>query len=97
MIAYDEFFLNHQDKKATKTAEAINDTYLTTSGETAGTRSYDQVSDLLIDWYIQEIVMPSQKEEEIDRFDPTKVDLSVTLPTEASEEETESTESSEGQ
>ena len=97
MITYDEFFLNHQDKKATKAAETINDTYLTTSGETEGTRSYDQVSDLLIDWYIQEIVMPSQQAEEVERFDPTKVDLSETLPTEPSEEETGSTESSEGE
>ncbi len=87
---YDEFFKTHRDDKAAKAAEKANDVYLTASGSTEGTQPHEKISDLLVDWYIQEVVMPSQEEQEIVRFDPTEVDLSVTLPTEP-EETTEET------
>ena len=65
-------------ESATNLANTVNDTYIKASGNEDGTESYDQVSDLLFSWYIQEIYMPDHQEEE-QVFDPTdrnQVDLS---------------------
>ena len=58
--------------------ESVNDTYLKTSGEKQGISSYAQVCDLLVNWHIQTVVLPSitQTETRFDPYDTTKVDLS---------------------
>lgn len=79
MEEYDEFFSKNQNDKATNLANSANDTYIKVSGDEAGVESYDQVSDLLVSWYIQEIYLPAHKEEE-EVFDPLSkdwVDLST--------------------
>jgi len=78
LTSYDSFFLSRRDKAATKLADTANDTYLKTSGETAGIASYGQVCDLLVNWHIQEVVLPSITVEEshFDPYDETQVDVS---------------------
>ena len=75
---YSDFFSRNQDKTATEIANTANDTYLRTSGEKAGIASYSQVCDLLVNWHIQEVVLPSITVEEnrFDPFDETQVDIS---------------------
>ena len=75
---YDTFFANHQEKKATNFANTVNDNYLKTSGDKAGIASYGQVCDLLVNWHIQEVVIPSiaVEEELFDPYDENQVDLS---------------------
>ena len=76
--AYDAFFNQKQDTKATKFADTVNDTYLKTSGETSGIASYAQVCDLLVNWHIQTVVLPAITVEKsvFDPYDETMVDLS---------------------
>ena len=76
--AYDAFFRQKQDTKATKIADTVNDTYLKTSGESEGIASYAQVCDLLVNWHIQTVVLPSITVERsyFDPYDETMVDLS---------------------
>ena len=76
--AYDAFFNQKQDTKATKFADTVNDTYLKTSGEASGVASYAQVCDLLVNWHIQTVVLPAITVEKsyFDPYDETKVDLS---------------------
>ena len=76
--AYDAFFQQKQDTKATKFADTVNDTYLKTSGESSGVASYAQVCDLLVNWHIQTVVLPAITEEktQFDPYDENKVDLS---------------------
>ena len=79
LVTYDYFFRENMDQKATNFANKTNDRYLKTSGDKEGINSYAQVSDLLVSWHIQEVVLPSLQEEEISNFDPydeTQVDLS---------------------
>ncbi len=74
---YQAFFSSHKDEKATKTADQVNNAYLQMSGDHAGTASYGDVCDLLVNWHIQKIVLPSQQEEQ-EKFDPldeNQVDL----------------------
>ena len=75
---YNTFFMNHKDQAATELADTINDNYLKTSGDKAGVASYGQVCDLLVNWHIQEIVIPSitVQEKVFDPYDETQVDLS---------------------
>ena len=75
---YDAFFNQKQDTKATHLADTVNDNYLKTSGEKQGISSYAQVCDLLVNWHIQTVVLPSitQTETRFDPYDRTKVDLS---------------------
>ena len=75
---YDDFFRANQDDAATELANTANDTYLRTSGEKAGIASYSQVCDLLVNWHIQEVVLPSIAVEEnhFDPYDETQVDIS---------------------
>lgn len=75
--AYERFFRKHLDEKATRLAQTANNTYLKVSGEAAEINS---VSDLLVSWHYQQIVLPTITEEEI-TFDPkdeTQVDLTTT-------------------
>ena len=78
LVAYDQFFAVKRNDQATKVADTVNDTYIKTSGDEAGILSYGQVSDYLVNWYIQEIVAPTQVEVEqkFDPYDENQVDLS---------------------
>ena len=78
LVAYDNFFRSHKDEVATTIADNANDAYLRTSGDTAGIASYSQVCDLLVNWHIQEVVLPSISVEEshFDPYDETQVDIS---------------------
>ena len=69
MIAYNDFFNRHRDNLATDIANAANDAYLKTSGDASGIASYGEVCDLLVNWHIQQIVLPSITVEE-SPFDP---------------------------
>ena len=61
---YSQFFSSRQDPAASKLASSANDTYIKVSGDESGTRSYSEVTDLLVSWYIQEIYLPAHKDEE---------------------------------
>ena len=78
MESYSKFFASKKNDKATELADTVNDTYLRTSGDKAGLNSYAQVCDLLVNWHIQEVVLPSITVEEklFDPYDETQVDLS---------------------
>lgn len=78
MNYYDNFYNLHQNVTATKIAETTNDAYLKSSGEAQGTASYAQVCDMLVNWHIQQIVLPTitVTESEFDPYDETQVDLS---------------------
>ena len=75
--AYADFFEKNQDADATELANTANDTYLKTSGEKSGIKSYSEVCDLLVNWHIQEVVLPSITVEEspFDPYDETQVDI----------------------
>ena len=74
---YNAFFSSKKDETATAIANTANDTYLRTSGDT-GIVSYSQVCDLLVNWHIQEVVLPSIAVEEsvFDPYDESQVDIS---------------------
>ena len=76
--AYDAFFSRKQDTRATKFADTVNDTYLKTSGEASGIASYAQVCDMLVNWHIQTVVLPSitVEKDAFDPYDENMVDLS---------------------
>ena len=75
---YDTFFSSTRDQSATRIADTANDTYLKTSGVKSGIGSYAQVCDLLVNWHIQTIVLPSVavEESQFDPYDESQVDLS---------------------
>ena len=75
---YSAFFATHQDEAASNLANNVNDAYIKGSGDDRGVTSYGKVCDLLVSWHIQEIYLPSHKEE-IPQFDPldeNQVDIS---------------------
>ncbi len=55
---YDDFFNRNKSESATQVADTVNDTYLKVSGDEAGIRSYGQVCDLLVNWHVQQVVLP---------------------------------------
>ena len=78
MNDYTAFFASKKSDSATKLADTLNDTYLKTSGDVSGIASYGEVCDLLVNWHIQTVVLPSITEE-VSRFDPydeNQIDLS---------------------
>ncbi len=80
---YDKFFLSNRSEVASNVANAANDTYIKVSGDEAGVASYGNVATLLVNWYVQELVLPFQTPEEGDGFDPLdkeQVDVSDMLP-----------------
>ena len=84
---YNDFFNQNRNEAAANLANSANDAYIKASGDEAGVASYNQVSDLLISWYIQEIYLPAHQEEVIP-FDPTdrdQVDLREGLSVEGKE------------
>lgn len=73
MQQYDEFFRSHHDETASNVADTVNDAYIKVSGDESGVKSYSEVSDLLVSWYLQEIYLPAHQEEIIP-WDPTDKD-----------------------
>ena len=57
---------------------SVNDSMIKATGNEAGVESYDEVAELLVSWYIQEIILPTQVVEEVvfDPMDESQVDLS---------------------
>ena len=78
MATYSDFFASRRDEKATNLADSVNDTYLKANGDEKGIASYNDVCGMLVNWYIQEVLVPTYTEEEVafDPFDETQVDLS---------------------
>ena len=75
---YNDFFSSKKSNTATELADTANDTYLKVSGDKSGIASYGQVCDLLVNWHIQTVVLPSISVEDsyFDPYDETMVDLS---------------------
>jgi len=78
MDYYSHFFSSKKNDLATNFADTMNDTYLKTSGDESGIHSYGQVCDLLVNWHIQTIVLPSitVEESQFDPYDENQIDLS---------------------
>ena len=78
MDYYSHFFSSNKNNIATDFADTMNDTYLKTSGDEGGIRSYGQVCDLLVSWHIQTVVLPSitVEESQFDPYDESQIDLS---------------------
>ena len=78
LVRYDTFFSNHRDAAATNLANDVNDTYLKLSGDSSGIHSYGEVCDLLVNWHIDQVVIPSLTIEQspFDPYDESQVDLS---------------------
>ena len=72
MKTYDKFFASHRNEVLDNIGDAANDTYLKVSGEKEGTASYAQVSIYLVNWYLEEMVLPY--EEDNSEFDPMNKD-----------------------
>ena len=77
MDSYDAFFRSKRDDGATDLANKANDALLKFSGDESGIKSYGEVTDLLVCWYIQEIILPTQQTEEqkFNPYDPSQVDV----------------------
>lgn len=80
---YRDFYNKNQSDKASNFANSVNDTYIKVSGDESGTKSYGEVTDLLVSWYIQEIYLPAHQDEEVgfDPLDKNQVDLTDTPAT----------------
>lgn len=76
--AYDAFFASRKSQSATNFADTVNDAYLKTSGVSSGIASYGEVCDLLVNWHIQTVVLPSISDIEspFDPYDENQIDLS---------------------
>lgn len=72
--SYNEFFTSRRNETLNTVADVVNDTYIKVSGDENGTASYSQVSILLVNWYIDEMVMPYVQEDKEDGFDPLDKD-----------------------
>ena len=77
MDYYSDFFNAKKSDVATTVADTVNDTYLKVSGDESGIASYGQVCDLLVNWHIQTVVLPSITVEDshFDPYDESQVDL----------------------
>ena len=78
MNDYSSFFAAKKSDSATALADTLNDAYLKTSGDASGIASYGEVCDLLVNWHIQTVVLPSITVEEsrFDPYDESQIDLS---------------------
>ncbi len=74
---YSNFFSSNRSDAATTLADNANDAYLKASGDRSGIASYGQVCDLLVNWHIQTVVLPSITVEDsyFDPYDESMVDL----------------------
>ena len=71
--AYDKFFSSHKNQFFTDVADLVNNAYIVSSGDENGTASYGQVSIYLVNWYLEEMVIPFEEDE--DGFDPMDGDI----------------------
>ena len=80
---YKQYYASVQKPAATKVATTVNDAYIQASGDESGVRSYGEVADLLLCWYLQEIYLPAHADDpQEDAFDPfDKGNLIVPQPT----------------
>ncbi len=81
--SYDRFFRENRNDFLNRVGNTVNDTYIKVSGDEAGTASYGQVATLLVNWYIQEQVLPFETPDEDNSFDPLdkdQVDITDILP-----------------
>lgn len=78
MAGYTAFFGSRVPTTSSNLASSVNDAYLKLSGEEGGSDSYAEVCDLLVNWHIQTVVLPSITVEDspFDPYDETQVDLS---------------------
>ena len=78
MAGYTAFFDSRVPTTSSNLASSVNDAYLKLSGEEGGMDSYGEVCDLLVNWHIQTVVLPSITVEDspFDPYDETQVDLS---------------------
>lgn len=78
MAGYTAFFDSRVPTTSSNLASSVNDAYLKLSGEEGGWDSYAEVCDLLVNWHIQTVVLPSITVEDspFDPYDETQVDLS---------------------
>ena len=78
MSGYTAFFDSRVPTTSSNLASSVNDAYLKLSGEEGGMDSYAEVCDLLVNWHIQTVVLPSITVEDspFDPYDETQVDLS---------------------
>lgn len=85
LAQYRGFYISSRNDEYADFAEQFNDLYIKASGDERGADAYSPVHELLVSWYIQEIVLPSQTEEDI-KFDPYDEDwVFATVPTEPAE------------
>ena len=54
LVAYSQFFDKYRESVASEVSDAVNDTYLKTQGQSAGTASYGMVVDLTVAYYKKE-------------------------------------------
>lgn len=78
MEGYNDLYNETRNETADAVVTSVNDSMIKATGNEAGVESYDEVGELLVSWYIQEIILPTQVVEEIvfDPLDETQVDLS---------------------
>ncbi|MCD7858790.1 MAG: DUF3810 domain-containing protein [Firmicutes bacterium] len=77
LTAYRSYWSAAIDESANEVATTVNNAYIQASGDESGVSSYDEVYDMLVCWYIQEIYAPAHTEEEakFDPLDKTQVDV----------------------
>lgn len=69
---YDKFFSSRRNETITRISDGMNDTYIKISGDKNGEKSYGQVSIYLVNWYLEELVLPFENEDST--FDPMDKD-----------------------
>ena len=72
MRTYDKFFSSRRNETITRISDGVNDTYIKISGDKNGEKSYGQVSIYLVNWYLEELVLPFENEDST--FDPMDKD-----------------------
>lgn len=72
---YKAYYNSVQQEEAVNVANKVNNAYIQASGDESGTKSYGEVTDLLISWYLQEIYLPAHIDDKTeDSFDPLDPD-----------------------
>lgn len=72
---YKAYYSSVQDEDSVDFANKVNNSYIQASGDESGTRSYGEVTDLLISWYLQEIYLPAHIDDKDENaFDPMDPD-----------------------
>ena len=70
---YDKFFATHRDEVIADISDLANDAYIKISGDKEGEDSYDLVSIYLVNWYLEELVIPYEDEDS--NFNPMDKDF----------------------